>query len=438
MQTPEDEYLAQRKISHELNSPAMTMLKEHFAENPPEMPVAPPGEEAPKAPTNTTAEGPERPSDPLAAKHGTGYTGEPDEPLKWPDFNPITDFILGGTTAVGLKAIRGGAKLFPTLARYLTAGGVTSAASYPIEAGTRAVAGESAWAIPASLALSLLSAGTFEATAIRAVENAMAKRGAGAAADAATAAQKAISNYKAGKEDEFTEPIMREMRTAVEETAAETVVSRRGEQLVSITDEEAAQFLAQGTPKEFDKYGSAGGNINFDRISSPDDVRAAYEKTQRVFGPKIDAARRGVIDNEQTKLLADDMGMTVEQLLSRREGQAFNHVEAVAARKLLVSSAQQLDFLAKKVASKTATDIDKFNFQKQLTLHEAIQEQVSGMTAEAGRALQSFNIPVNADKKIMSQLDELAEATVVLSKRVSQTGVESLMAMVESIKKEVC
>ena len=40
--------------------------------------------------------------------------------------------------------------------------------------------------------------------------------------------------------------------------------------------------------------------------------------------------------------------MTVENLLSRRQGQAFNAEEALAARQILASSGEQLMALAKK------------------------------------------------------------------------------------------
>src|SRR5690606_28592282 len=88
-------------------------------------------------------------------------------------------------------------------------------------------------------------------------------------------------------------------------------------------------------------------NINLARIETPDDVKRAITTAGKVFADDIDEARRGVQSNEETLRLADALGMTPEQLLSRQRGQSFNAEEAVAARQILVSSGEQLVRLAK-------------------------------------------------------------------------------------------
>jgi hypothetical protein len=101
-------------------------------------------------------------------------------------------------------------------------------------------------------------------------------------------------------------------------------------------------------------------------------------------------ARRGVIPLKQTEELADALGMTPEFLTSRKVGQAFNAEEAVAARNLLVQSAENVRNMALKAAG--GADADIIAFKEAMTKHVAIQEQVAGLTAEAGRALSSFRI----------------------------------------------
>lgn len=134
-------------------------------------------------------------------------------------------------------------------------------------------------------------------------------------------------------------------------------------------------------------------NINLARLETTDDIRQAITDVGRLFADEIDTARRGVQSNELTQQLASEMGMTPEQLLRRRRGQAFNAEEALAARQILVSSGEQLIRLARKAQGVDASEADIFAFRKAMALHAAIQQQVSGLTAEAGRALQAFNIP---------------------------------------------
>ncbi len=133
-------------------------------------------------------------------------------------------------------------------------------------------------------------------------------------------------------------------------------------------------------------------NINMNRIDTTEDIDAVIRKTGEAMKGEIDEARRGKITHEETEKLANDLGMTSEALLQRRRGQAFNAEEAVAARKVLVSSGDNVVRLAAK--AEAGGEADVLAFMNAMSKHTAIQKQVSGMAAEAGRALSSFNIKV--------------------------------------------
>lgn len=139
------------------------------------------------------------------------------------------------------------------------------------------------------------------------------------------------------------------------------------------------------------------GNINLEKINTIDEVKNALRDVSDAHGEFM-GARRGVVSQEQTRLLAEDLGMTADDLLSRRKGQAFNAEEALAARQLLTSSGERLFELAQR-AKNSQSPTDFMAFEKHLERHVAIQEQVSGMTAEAGRALQAFKIPAEGKLK---------------------------------------
>ncbi|MBL9065486.1 MAG: hypothetical protein JNN10_04255, partial [Sphingopyxis sp.] len=105
-------------------------------------------------------------------------------------------------------------------------------------------------------------------------------------------------------------------------------------------------------------------------------------------------------------------GMTADDLIARRKGQAFSAEEAYAARAILAKSGNELVNMAKRIKS---LGIDPGSealaeFRKALVRHTAIQEQVSGMTAEAGRALSAFRMAADSRDIPGRVLEGLASA----------------------------
>lgn len=136
-------------------------------------------------------------------------------------------------------------------------------------------------------------------------------------------------------------------------------------------------------------------NINFKYLDTADDVKGAINQVAELYKPAIEEARRATISHVQTVRLARDLNMSPVDLLARRKGQAFNAEEAFAARSMLVQSGEELVSVAKKAGS--GSDADLLAFQQQLQRHAAIQQQLSGLTAEAGRALSQFRIQAGSD-----------------------------------------
>src|SRR3546814_10628358 len=133
----------------------------------------------------------------------------------------------------------------------------------------------------------------------------------------------------------------------------------------------------------------SAGNIDLSRLQSPQDIKRALTVTESRAGG-FHAETRGRISHEETRALAGDLGMTADDLLRRRQGQALNAEQALAARQLVSKSGNELVNLAKRVTG--GSDEDLAAFRQAWVRQVAIQEQVSGMTAEAGRALQSFRM----------------------------------------------
>ncbi|MXO63420.1 hypothetical protein [Qipengyuania oceanensis] len=137
------------------------------------------------------------------------------------------------------------------------------------------------------------------------------------------------------------------------------------------------------------------GNIRLDKLDSPQDISRALVQSERRTG--FDAATRGRVAQAETERLASELNMTPDQLLSRRKGQAFNAEEALAARQLLAKSGNELVNAAKRIkALDDPGDELLAEFRQKWLRHVAIQEQVAGATAEAGRALQQFRMGADA------------------------------------------
>ncbi|GAA0866840.1 hypothetical protein GCM10009115_32140 [Sphingopyxis soli] len=139
------------------------------------------------------------------------------------------------------------------------------------------------------------------------------------------------------------------------------------------------------------------GNVRVDKLDTPQDIGQALKVADNVAGG-FDAARRGKISHAETQALAQDLGMTADDLLARRKGQAFSAEEAYAARVILGKSSSELVNMAKRLRSLGDDPGSEAmaQFQQALVRHTAIQEAVSGMTAEAGRALQQFRMTANS------------------------------------------
>lgn len=149
------------------------------------------------------------------------------------------------------------------------------------------------------------------------------------------------------------------------------------------------------------------GNINLKRIYAPEDVKQVISETAAA-NEEFMAARRGVISHDETRDMARLVGMSPEKLAKRVQGEAFNAEEMFAARELLVQQATKVKDLAQK--AKGGSDLDKLNFAEEMTRLAAIQEQVSGATAEAGRTLQQFRMLAGATKDDIARLLEAQRA----------------------------
>lgn len=129
------------------------------------------------------------------------------------------------------------------------------------------------------------------------------------------------------------------------------------------------------------------GNIRIENLTTREDVAQAIRDAAEANDGFI-GDRQGVITDGQVEELASALGMDFDMLNTRRIGQAFNAVQVVAARKLLIQSAT--DVAAKMRAAAIGSDETVMEYALAKDRHQMIQAQVAGITAEAGRALRAF------------------------------------------------
>ena len=191
-----------------------------------------------------------------------------------------------------------------------------------------------------------------------------------------------------------------------------------------VADNNSIEVPASGKMGAGKAPDEAAENINLNRLETTEEVEDIITAVAKANPLEINQARREVITQKETEALADDLGMSVEDLLNRREGIAPNAEEAVAARNILVASGENLIKLAEK--AKNGGDEALMLFRRAMSQHQAIQLQVSGMTAEAGRALQSFRIMAKSGAEQEKAIKEALEASggldlnQDLAKRLSQ------------------
>lgn len=160
-------------------------------------------------------------------------------------------------------------------------------------------------------------------------------------------------------------------------------------------------------PRSESKLIDKAGNIRIENLNTPEDVSEVIRQTARENDDFMQA-RRGVISDGQVLDLADALGMDASVLKKRKLGQAFNAEQVVAARKLLIQSASEVRNAMTLAADGEDTDVMAYAEAK--ARHIMIQEQVSGITAEAGRALRAFR-ELEGSEEAKATGDFLKQAT---------------------------
>lgn len=184
--------------------------------------------------------------------------------------------------------------------------------------------------------------------------------------------------------------------------------ARAAAHFASRSDEELSAFARQEMfPEGMHKY---AGNINLERLDEFNDVKALVEDVVQANPGLVEESRRGTIRREQLTMLANEVGLTEDELLARPIGEAWNAERITAARGLLANARSEVSELAARIRARQATPGDMVQFRRKLSRYAAMQHQMHGAAAEAGRALGAFNVHIKSGMFQAQELDELLEA----------------------------
>lgn len=179
------------------------------------------------------------------------------------------------------------------------------------------------------------------------------------------------------------------------------------------------------------------GNIRLSNLNSEQDI-ARVLATAREAGGDFVEARRGTQSFDDIEALAADLDMTADTLIKRRAGQAFNAEEVTAARSLLVASAERVDDLARQIDEAVEPgDALNAEFREAILRHVAIQEQVAGISAEAGRALGAMRMLANSDNITPEMLASVLGGGMDVkgaARAIRQAGTKNPKARARAIK----
>lgn len=161
------------------------------------------------------------------------------------------------------------------------------------------------------------------------------------------------------------------------QTVEQATLTITDEDLALLGDfsEEAPLFTKEATQTkegfiELPRKGKKGNVfVNFARINAEDDVKDLLKSMTEDFAGEIKEAQRGKITQVETQKLAKQLGMSVQDVLNRRKGQAFNAEEALAARRIMVASTKKLLDLSDLAHGPDKSPKNMFLFNKMMGIH---------------------------------------------------------------------
>jgi hypothetical protein len=156
-----------------------------------------------------------------------------------------------------------------------------------------------------------------------------------------------------------------------------------------------AQEALRSTPDETAVPVEFAGNINLSKLETTEDAKNLVNEVAKSNNEFIEA-RRGVVSVPEMENLADQVSL--ENLLGRKLGQAMNAEWIIAARRAVAATSENAISAARKWKENPADENLKNAALEAIMRQAAFQEQLSGATAEIGRAMRAMRETQAADR----------------------------------------
>jgi hypothetical protein len=196
------------------------------------------------------------------------------------------------------------------------------------------------------------------------------------------------------------------------------------------------EILAEGVQKLIDNSAALrAAGVDPATITTHEDIDAALLRASDYMKSHLDPRAVAIITLEGQRQLASDSGMGVEDLILKRNGQAYNAEQLVAARAILKASGDSVLETAKAAAANPGDPALLRAFTDAGSVHKRIQEQIASVRAESGRALGSFRIqqadlPQTKISNIIGQMPQKNQAAAAeLVSRLDPSDPQSVRAM---------
>jgi hypothetical protein len=169
----------------------------------------------------------------------------------------------------------------------------------------------------------------------------------------------------------------------------------------------------------------AGVEINFSRIESLDDVRAAMKQIAALRAPELAAAKGPVQTWATTRLHSGEVD-ALDALFSRGK-RPLSAEETHAARSFWLATSEKLTETAE-AATRDPSPGNLAAFRKMMAINNVVQDEIAGAASASGRSLNAWKIAVRetqSQQRALAQLvDEMggADFNQALAARVAALG----------------
>lgn len=216
-------------------------------------------------------------------------------------------------------------------------------------------------------------------------------------------------------------------RASAAETDAQVGTTRTEADLLSLDEAmEAAGARTGIAMPDAAKLGANDVRINFNALNTGDDIRSIIGQMADRFKGDIDAARGEVRGNQVLFDEASELGSAWRALEERGANQALKDSEVVAAQRLYIASAENVRRAANAALENADSDMAQFQLRRAMAVHRAVQAEIAGAKAAAGRALRAWQVVTGTTAQARGEMRSILDT---FGGRLDQRDISRLAAM---------